>query len=501
MTIDATGWSLWRRGSPLALPPPVSEGSVIGVANSGEPVAWPVLHPERAGHLLLLGGSGTGKTTMMASALVDEIAAETDWSKEKRSAHFVIEPMKDDLGSAILSGIAARCPERLSDVIVADPFRQPFPWNLVRLRTKTEPEIRAFQLANLAATLSTASGSQAHLGIGARQADVMMHVCLGVLTASHPAANLTWSVDALMDPKGLTSLGAVTASPRVRQFCGGYLSDELKASCASRLRLAFALTPAVERMFGASACVQFAKLFAPGKIVLLALGSPPGGQKELAAFWASLFTRLAVDHLLERRSPWTGHAVRIVIDEAHLVAGVLADTAEMLLTTGRSRGIALVLATQTPVLFNEASTSLLRVLLTNAPMKTTGRLAAADAEAFVKERAPARGVEETLTATRSRAFARLVNLEDREFVAIEAGRTRAFRTKDVDLEGWAKAAEVHADAIEAARHRAALPEGSPAPVPLSVASPPPERRGRRREAVSASPSVSNAPTRARSRWG
>lgn len=181
--------------------------------------------------------------------------------EDKRTAFLVLDP-KGDLVKAILQGICHFAPEFLARTYYLNPFTDyGFQLNLnmlVRQGGKEESgkcgqgiplDIWALQLAGLVASVSTGQGAQKHLGAGARQLDVLQHVILGALDCDKPGANILWALDALVIPQGLRRLGGLTNSARAREFLlSAHLSDELRASCASRLRTAFAATEALERI-------------------------------------------------------------------------------------------------------------------------------------------------------------------------------------------------------------------------------------------------------------
>lgn len=465
MTSDITGaglaacW-LWRqlarRRSAPDLP---SDAVVVGTTGRGAPVLWPRPSAERASHVTVLAASGAGKTILVANALIAEMLSESTDSNRTPESVLVVDP-KGDLIAALVHGLAALAPHRLADVVYLDPFSpSAFPFNLCKLALgKTPLDIRAAQLATLVSEVSTATGAQKHLGAGSRQLDVITHVLLGGMDCHHPQASVLLALDALTVPKGLQALAKLTRSARARQFLSSaILSDELRASCAARIRTAFAASDNLERLVTAPACVQFGDMLAPGRLVLVNLGEPTGGLLALQTFWANMLVRLAIEHLLERPSPWTGLHVRLVVDEAQIVAPVLSDVAERVLTTGRSRGVSLVTMSQGTTLIADASDTLLRVLLTNTPTRIVGRLSAPDAALFAKELTPKPGTDESVKTVREKFTTAVTNLPDREFFVLTPGGRERFRSVDVDLDSWREAAAARAAEIEAVKARLALP--------------------------------------------
>lgn len=496
---DLTRLGMALLGRRTQEPPAKADGIVLGHQEDGSPVVWPPPSPEHASHVVCLGASGTGKTICVASALLRELidSAEQD---EAPVAHIVVDP-KGDLVAALLAGLSAQAPQLLHAVRYLNPFTVSsgggFPFNVARLARGSAPlDVRALALAGLCASVSTGRGSQAHLGVGARQVEVLENVHAAALGVEDPRASVLLGLDALVLPQGLQRLASITTSTRARQaLADAHLSDELRASCAARMRSAYASTDDLERIVAAPSCVQFADLLAPGALTVVDLGQPTGGLLSLTSVWASLLVRLAVEHLLERPSPWQGHHVRLVVDEAHLVAGALADVGEVLLTTGRSRGLSVVALTQGTVLLKDASPSFLQVLLGNSPLRLIGRLAAPDAELLAREQAPGPGVESTRGAVRDRFISTVTNLCDREFIALTPGSRERFRSVDVDLPAWEQARAQHAGTIDALKRRYALPSSLGPRLTLDDLAP--HQRGKRRAQGQPEPRA----TRGRTRWG
>lgn len=484
-------------------------GPLLGHDDQGRAVLWPAPSLERASHVLVLAASGVGKSVVIASALVQELLVPGN------DECLLLVDCKGDVASLLLSGLAALAPDRLRDVRYLDPFSDgAFAFNLNDLELGRTPlDIRAMQLAELAALVSTASGHSSH-GAGQRQLDVLTHVILGAL-ACEGDANVLWALDALTTPRGLARLASLTRSERARQFLRTTkLTEELQVSCAARLRSAFAASESLERLVGADGSIQFAELLAPRAITIVHLGNPTGGLTMLTAHWANLIVRLAVESLMTRPSPFPGHHARVVIDEAQLVAPVLADKAELCLTTGRSRNVSLVTISQGTTLIKSASETLLRVLMQNVNYKLIGRLSAPDAELLAREQSPAAGVDVSVSETRTGFTAKVTNLDDRVFLRITPGETRKFVSAPVDLAGWQRRAAERAGLVDAAKTRLALPSDTTArtklpdpeqPTPARAKRP---RRGRAPEAAAPGPDADEprgapAPPRpaSRGRWG
>src|SRR5262249_12689129 len=154
-----------------------------------------------------------------------------------------------------------------------------FAFNLNRLPLGTTPvDIPALQLAALVGAVSAATGSPAHLGLGARQLDVLQNVLLAALSCPHPKGNGLWAYDGLTEKNGPKLMAALTTSERAKSFLlSTKLSDELRVSTASRLRSAFAASLHLERLISAPGCIDWGALLGPGNIVIVDLGRPTGG--------------------------------------------------------------------------------------------------------------------------------------------------------------------------------------------------------------------------------
>ena len=435
-------------------PPPVrSGGVVVGHGEGGVPVFWPRQMQGEAGHALVLAASGAGKTVLVADVLARELVRDEALPVHIRPSFIVLDP-KGDLARHLVQALGATTPTSLPNLTVLNPFSPAgFAFNVNLAKSTVPLDIRAMQLAHLVSEVSTGIGG-ARAGMGTRQVDVLQHALLGALAVPTLGASPLLALDALIERDGFASLAGLTTSDRARQFLENTrLSPELQSSTSSRLRMALAATDELERLIAASSCIDVNALTGAGQIVVIDLGHPPGGLAPLITFWANLLLRQFVDHLLARPSPWHGHTTRLVIDEAHIVSPVLSDVAEVLLTTGRSRGISLVTMTQTLSLLARSSAELVRCLEANVPFKLAGRLAPADAELM------ARGMG-VAGAARERLVHVVTNLPDRHFVCLQPGTATRLKSVDVSMRAWRDAERRHAAEILAAASRFAVPTGN-----------------------------------------
>jgi len=414
---------------------------------------------------------------------------------DQRMSALVVDG-KGDLVERLLQGFAHRAPHMLDRVRVLDPFApRACKFNLCRLPLGGAPvEILALLLAGLVASLSTGAGSQS-MGVGARQVELLQLVFLAVCTARHSGTSVLWALDAFVEKRGFKMLAALSESVRARQFLlSANPSDDLRASCSSRLRLACAATTQIEDMLSANEGPDFETWLGPGQVLCVDVGRPTGGLTALRDFYASVFAALAIDFLLARPSG-SGHPTRIVIDEAQTVAGVLDTRIESIATVGRSKQLAATIMSQGTVLLQDASNTLVPVLMGNLPTKLIGRLAPLDAQLLAKQVAPGHGVDERAGTTRERFIATTCNLPDRTFTLMQPGSRSRFVSADVDVPAWEAAARTHADKIEAARLRLALPEVTPPRVTLADAFE--AHTGKARKGAASAKTT----TKPRSRWG
>jgi len=253
-------------------------GVIVGHTRQNKqnkPVIWPAPSSELASHGAVWANSGAGKTVLAVWAVLQEILDSSFLESPMRPTLVAVDP-KGDL-DLLLSGLSALAPDLLDRINYLHPFKEGFAFNFLKQESVNSfPDIQAVQLASLCAEVSTARGSQRHLGVGARQVDALEHLLLATLTCDHPQVNVLWTLDALRTKKGMKQLAKLTTSPRAQQFLNSApFSEELKASTAARLRGAFAATNRLEAMVSADSCIDFSELLAPGKINLISLKEPP----------------------------------------------------------------------------------------------------------------------------------------------------------------------------------------------------------------------------------
>lgn len=443
MRFDLSWLSRVRRERPKA----PNSGVMVGRTLHGDPVTWPAPRRSHGGHGTVVASTGSGKTVLLARILAERIACGSP-----SDSIFAIDP-KYDLIEHLVGAIAATCPARLNDVVVLSPFKGGFPSNLAKLRVPgTEPDTLAVLLAGLVSDVSGSVGSAGGAGIGARQQQLIGGLLQACLSSEHPAASVLWAIDALRLDGGIGLLASMTRSQRARRTLTGLRpSKELAASCISRMQLAFGYTASLERQMAAGSCISPAELLSDGKICLLDLSGAPMGASSLVTFLASLWGRLFLQSALARPSTQSGSMLTIVLEELPLYVGALNDQIVELLQVGRSKGCELVTISQTFKLLERLAPTLPGVMQANSRF-LVGRASPTDAEVFVRHIAAPKGVDEPVSAVRSRVAGQLVGLQQREFLLIDQGQRSRFTSLDVDLESWSAAAMRHQVPIAAAKN-------------------------------------------------
>lgn len=493
MVLDLSRFGILTRrlsqGSPKPTPPPGPGDVVLGHTESGQAVLWPMPQRnsigafERATHCLCLAATGAGKTVSLGEAIARELI--TTGNTEHPTTALIIDP-KADLIQVILNAIITYDISRLQDVRYIAPFAGSFPFNLALAQQNIPPDIFALQLAEVVNTVSTGqTGSQRNLGLGARQLDALTSAIGGALTTNKPNATILWALDAFLVKNGFQLLASISNSEQARVgLLSTVLSEDLKVSCASRLRTSFSLVDTVTRSLGADSCLDISELLEPGRIVLVDLSQPP--IPSLRRMWCNLWVTMVVNHAMSRVSPWTRNHLRMVIDELDLISESQAPIIAEILARGRSLGVSLVGASQGSALLRDSSEVLWKVLLQNVRTKLVGRLSAIDAEIFSRELGAKYGVDLPVSAIRTNFASSVTNLNERIFYMLEPSSSRKYRTQDVDLSARARAADEHAAELDAVRNRLSLDPNQPPRARLwDVAEPikPKSKRGRKKAAT------------------
>lgn len=439
---------------------------------------------ESSQSMVVYGASGSGKTVMIVNALVSQFVWQCRHLAPVQQSTLVMVDPKSELVTRTLQAICHMAPELLNRVHFLNPFAGGFGLNLCRLPHLIPPEITAAQFVALINSLSTGSGS-GQSGLGARQVQLLQAIVLGVLTV--PAVHrptMLWVLDALRDPDGLPKLGRLTTSARAKDvlLSGLEISEEIRASCASRVGSAISPYDGVERIFACDHAIDVAALTAPGQVVLADVGAPPAGSVALTRLFCDLLARSFGEVALGRGSPGPASHLRLVMDEIQEMASAVEALALRTLTLGRAKNVSLLACSQGSTLVGAQSPELVRVLNGNAT-RVVGRVDPQDAAGFAAGTAPGLGVDTPVGQFRSRVQQVLTNLPNRNFVRFTPGRVDHYVSSEADISGWEQAAEQCAAELAVVRARHALPDTLPQRTRLQDAAPAPRasQTQRRRE--------------------
>lgn len=140
-----------------AAPTSAKVGAILGENEHASIVRTVRLTPtERTRHLHLIGGSGTGKSTLLLNLILQDIAAGDGVA--------VLDPHGD-----LIDDVIARLPtERAEDVVLLDPADEDFPvgFNVLSAHSATEKNLLASDLVAVFKRLSTSWGDQMHSVLG-----------------------------------------------------------------------------------------------------------------------------------------------------------------------------------------------------------------------------------------------------------------------------------------------------------------------------------------------
>lgn len=458
MRIDVS--SLLRPRLPSARPSSADDGVVLGQSLDGGAVLWPTPSRAVAGHVAIAAQSGVGKTIALLSALSKRITIETALAPERRPSYVLFDPKNDCL--ALIDAIALRCPSRIADVVVLDPFVG-IPSNLAKLNLRGQSRDAFARIIAQLVGISSTSASSASSGTGARQSQLIYELFRCVLSSNHPHAHPLLCIDALrQSTDGFKRLASLAADPAIQQSVATlHASPELVASTTARLDI-LAFTEVLACGMAAPTCIDPTELIGPGKIVIFAAGNPPFGSSHVIATQLSIFATLFINAALARRSNSDDPMLTLAFDESALQVPVLGNEFITLLQTGRSRGVATCFLFQNFQVLASQNREFIDVLFANSRI-LAGKLSADDAAALVRGIGPRADVSESVATIRARVQTEICSLPPREFVAFDAGVRRRFRSCDEDLAAWRRAAEQHRAEIVAVTGRmaSAVPQRPP----------------------------------------
>ncbi len=364
------------------------EGSVLIGTSSADPsievrIAWPDI--VGAGHALVLGGSGSGKTRAVG-AIVREILRRT--ANGRPPCNVVILDHKSefvDLSRKLLSEILRALPSDaanrvLDDLVVMNPFSATalVPMQILKPEAGVIPEIQAFEITSLVDRLGGAD-------LGVRQDSFLFHAVLLGITR---ALSLPELAGLLSDPAALASAAATSSSAEVREFFGARAGATRLAATSlegvrARLHRLLRL-PSTRLMLGARDSISFRSLL-DRKIVFVDVGSPPLGCEDLGRFWSGLVMLKLTRAIFERRPEDAACPVAVFVDEWQEGLGAGGDMAEhyeRVLSMARSRSVSFWLISQSLAGAAKVSASLPKMVATNTNLQLLFRASPEDARAM-----------------------------------------------------------------------------------------------------------------------
>ena len=326
------------------LPPAIHmphAGSVLAMSTypgmTNRPLA--LLASDRLRHTWLLGPTGTGKSTLLANLIVQDLQAGR--------AALVVDPKGD-----LITDVLARVPEfRYDDVILIDPSRTDYPAGLNVLDVGSDEdaqELAVDHLVHLMASLWSSSW-------GPRTSDVMR---MGLLTlvSARAKGGLPYTLielpELLLNPTFRRMVTAQRNVPAtVRSFWTSYeaMSDGERAQVIgpslNKLRT-FTTRTSLRLLLGQSRGIRLPDIFTRRRIVLVNLAPGRLGSETAAllgalivsGFWRATLQRIAVSE--EQR-----HPVMAYLDEFQTYLRLPLDLADML-AQARGLGVGLTLAHQ-----------------------------------------------------------------------------------------------------------------------------------------------------------
>lgn len=366
--IGATaGLPIQHAGSRLLSPSEVipSRGRVLANATSPgaeRPLALSTV--DSLQHLHVLGPTGTGKSTLLLNAIVQDIAAGRGIA--------VIEPKGD-----LIADVLARIPQsRVADVVLLDPTDDQRPVGLNPLGTEhLAPELVADQLLGMFRSLYESSW-------GPRMNDIFD---ASLLTLARTPGMTLCALPALLDNPGFRQrvVAGLDDPLALEPFWAAYESAseaERTTAVAPVMRRVrpFLLRPQLRAILGQSQPrFELRQVFTERKILLVnlakgAIGSEAAallGSLIVAQLWSAALHRTSIAR--ERRTP-----TFIYVDEVHDYLHLPTDLGDAL-TQARSLGVGFALAHQSLSQLNASSTR--SAVLANARSRICFQLSAEDA--------------------------------------------------------------------------------------------------------------------------
>ncbi len=346
--IAAIGLRIARRlVNRAAQPSPTSDQIPLGVDRGGRPVF--ISERELSAHALILGASGSGKTTTLITVLNEQI---------RRDRPIVAIDMKGSPAFAAQLADAAAAAGRPFKLWTPDG---PSRWNPLRHGNATELKDKL---------ICTERFTEPHYQ---RAAERYVQTVLQVLEQAHPDRAPTLSeVVALMDPRRLPAALHAVERPlaaRVLDYRAGLTSDQLSAIRGLQTRLAI-LTESHAGQYlepGGGDAVDLRSALEGPEVVLFSLNSSRYGQ--LAAQIGTLVVQdlicAAGGRLAEHGSGHPLEQATIAIDES----APLGESVIALFARCREAGIGVLACTQEMADYDRAGRAVRDQVLGNTAVK------------------------------------------------------------------------------------------------------------------------------------
>ncbi len=350
----------------------IRDGLLVGTASASEERRIPIRLPwgDEHTHWLVQGGTGTGKTTWVASLLRQELAAG-------RSVGVL--DYKGDLFKAAIQWAAVAATgfeeERRrafrDRLVVVNPFSDTLvPMNVCRLLPGTSAEAQAYEVTLALSRLFDSS-------LGSHMESVLRHLLLLLVEAglSLVEAPLLLQNEVL---RGL--LARRSTIPSVKEFfLGTYAAVPQVSKDALLSRLQGLLLPENLRlMLGAEEMVDFRRTFEDGTPLFAFFGRGPGVPEEQVEVLGSLFFQLLLQATYARGSGQRPPYLLMLDEFVHaLAAPHIAQRFETALTTVRSFGLSLVLIHHN---FAQIPPALRETMLANCTLTSLFRTSARNAD-------------------------------------------------------------------------------------------------------------------------
>jgi hypothetical protein len=338
-----------------------------------------------AGHGMVLGRTATGKTRLVAG-IIRELLRLFFFGPS--AVRIFVQDFKGDLFELVLELISCLVDQLPSQhanmlidaLVVIDPFSSDalIPLNVLARDpdSAVPPEVQSYEVTSM-------FGRMTHAPTGVSQDQllsylVLMGVCDGHLALPDLAPLVT-------DAQARAAVAARSPNAEVRRFFAE--GRPLPASSAAGLQARFSKLlrlPASRLMLGARGCIDFRALLRD-KIVLANLGSPPLGCEDIARWWGGLITLKTTRAIFERSPEEAQRRVLLAVDEWQegLAAGdEVAENYERVLAMARSKGVALMLMSQSLIGAAKISSSLPKIVATNTSHQFLFSASAEDAKAM-----------------------------------------------------------------------------------------------------------------------